>query len=761
MRSRPYRSTPLRPAIMAIAFLCGVSAPALAVEIDGRIDPAEWQGAQHVTEFRITQPMTGAPASQPTEAWILATPEGLAVAFRNTQPTSIPRNNQKIRRDEQAQVDRNNLMIVFDTGRTGYNFMVTSTDGINDAVITNENSFSTDWDGNWQHAASQDETGWSSEMLIPWYIAPMGKGQDGKRTFRIYLDRVIGSTGERSAWPAASFERPRFLSDFAPIQVPIYNQALIAITPYVSGLHDNVGDESGFDTGADILWKPNGQFQLTATINPDFGQVESDDIVVNFSANETFFSDKRPFFTENQGPFEFTTPSDFSQLVYTRRVGGPADDGSGAGDITAAVKANGNFGATKYGVLLAEEGDDAGRSFRAVRLSHDLAKQSIGMMVTQVERPFFDRTATVYGFDQNWRPNQKLNIQNRLIFSDIDEGAVGSPSLGNSDKGDGFTTMIDYEMDKGWRQQWLGMHFSDDLQINDFGFLSRPNLNYAHWQVMKRFTDMPDGSKYSSHDWRWRISGTDNDHGLDLQRQFRVSVSNQLKDGGNSYAQINVNGAGHDDRILRGFGILRTPGNFNAFAERNWPRRGNWSFYSNFGFNNSGIGNADNERHVGWNAQVQPTYFVNDDLSLYVTLYAEYTPQWMLWSAGNLMGTFDEHAQQLDAGVNWNIGSSHELRVKMQALGLDANLRQAWRTDSDGTPIPTNDQIDDFSLSNLGFQVRYRWEFKPLSYLYVVYGRGGDVFNEYSQDVGNALADSFDLRDSEQLVVKLSYRFEL
>jgi hypothetical protein len=102
-------------------------------------------------------------------------------------------------------------MIDFDgDGRTGYNFMVTSTDGINDAVITNENRFSTDWDGNWQHAASEDETGWYSEMLIPWYIAPMAKGKDGKRTFRIYLDRVIGSTGERSAWPAASFERPRF-----------------------------------------------------------------------------------------------------------------------------------------------------------------------------------------------------------------------------------------------------------------------------------------------------------------------------------------------------------------------------------------------------------------------------------------------------------------------------------------------------------------------------------------------------------------------
>jgi hypothetical protein len=107
--------------------------------------------------------------------------------------------------------------------------------------------------------------------------------------------------------------------------------------------------------------------QLTATINPDFGQVESDNLVVNFSANETFFSDKRPFFTENQGIFEFGTPSDFSQLLYTRRVGGTADDGSGAGDITAAVKLNGNLGAYKYGVFVADEADDAGRTFSALR----------------------------------------------------------------------------------------------------------------------------------------------------------------------------------------------------------------------------------------------------------------------------------------------------------------------------------------------------------------------------------------------------------
>ena len=111
--------------------------------------------------------------------------------------------------------------------------------------------------------------------------------------------------------------------------------------------------------------------------------------------------------------------------------------------------------------------------------------------------------------------------------------------------------------------------------------------------------------------------------------------------------------------------------------------------------------------------------------------------------------------------MNWSIGSRQELRVKLQALGLDAKAQQVWHVADDGTPVRSDDPREDFSLRTLGFQVRYRYEIKPLSDLYVVYGRGGDVFNEFSQDVGRGLRDSFELRDSEQLLVKLSYRFEL
>ncbi|HET9472642.1 MAG TPA: hypothetical protein VFO82_02045, partial [Steroidobacteraceae bacterium] len=81
-----------------------------AVQIDGRIAADEWLEARHITDFRKVQPLNGEPGTLATEAWILATPEGLAVAFRNTQPPSVPRTLQRVQRDFEEQVDRVNVM---------------------------------------------------------------------------------------------------------------------------------------------------------------------------------------------------------------------------------------------------------------------------------------------------------------------------------------------------------------------------------------------------------------------------------------------------------------------------------------------------------------------------------------------------------------------------------------------------------------------------------------------------------------------------
>lgn len=740
-----------RIVFLPMGLLC--SSPAFAVVIDGRIDPDEWAGAREIVEFRKTQPLSGAPASLPTRAWVMATPDGLAVAFRNEQPPEVPRTRQRVRRDFDAQVDRVNLMVDFDgDGRTAYNFTVSSTGGIYDAVITNENQFNDDWDGLWRYAVSEDADGWSVEMLVPWHTAPMRDGRDGMRTLRIYLDRVIGSTGERVAWPLASYERPRFVSEFAPLEVPAYDQSLLAVTPYMSGLYDNVRGGARSDAGADLFWKPNGRFQLSATINPDFGQVESDDLVVNFSATETFVSDKRPFFTENQGLFELTTPSDFSQQLYTRRVGGPADDGIGAGDITAAIKLNGSVGAAKYGVFAAEEDGPAGRSFQALRLVRDFADQNLGAMLTRVDRPWLDREAFVLGVDHNWRPTDRWNVRTRLLGSRIDQAGVRTEDVG-------ATLWADYEMDGGWRQQWLAMHFGDALQLNDFGYLARNSSNYLHWELRRRFADLPADGRYASKDWRWRASTSHNDRGDHLNDQFRMSREGRLRDGSYEYGQINVNSAGLNDQLLRGNGLVRMPANFNTFYQYERPRKGAWAHEVELELFGGGL--AGNDR-IGSALWYGTTFFVSDALSLNLGGIVIRRPDWLIWQGeGNLVGAFDGREARLRAGLDWNIDARQELRVKLQAIGIDAGARRAWRFDPSGHALEAADRIDDFGVRNLGFQIRYRYELAPLSHLYVVYARGGYESIDNPEGVGDQLQRSFDLRDDEQLLLKLSYRFEI
>lgn len=735
-----------------VGLLATLAVPAFAVEIDGRIDPQEWAGAQHVTDFRKVQPLNGEPATLSTEAWILATPDGLAVAFRNIQPPDVPRTRQRVQRDFNNQVDRINVMIDFDGDhRTGYDFTISSTDGIFDAIITNESQFNSDWDGNFKHAVGDDEAGWTVEVLIPWYIAPMRGVKGETRTIGLYLDRVVGSTGERAAWPQASFERPRFLSDFSPITVANYTQSLLALTPYVSGLYDNIDGSTKLDGGLDLFWKPNGQVQLTATVNPDFGQVESDDLVVNFDATETFISDKRPFFTENQGIFEFTTPSDYSQLLYTRRVGGPADDGDGSGDIIGALKLNGSIGKTKYGVFGADEAGEAGRTFSALRVVRDFSTQNLGFMVTNVDRPFLDRDATVVGIDHNWRPTARWNIRTRVIGSDIE-------AAGESERDNGATVWADYEMDHGWRQQFMAMHFGNHLQINDAGYLARNSTNYGHWQVQRRFADLPAESRYASKDWRVRLSDNNNDRGDHLGSQFRISRQSQLRNGSTEYGQLNVNSARVDDLLTRGHGVVKLPPNFGSFFQYERPRKGSFGFATEAEVFSGGLAGND---LVGYRLKFTPYIFINDAFNFYVGFDASRFPDWLLWQQDNLIASFDGSELDLNAGVNWTITSHQELRIKLQAIGVNAAAKQGYRVDSFGTAVPTAEPIDDFHVQNLAFQIRYRFEIAPLSYLYVVYGRGGYNQALASDDLGSIVTNSFSLRDDDQILVKFSYRFEL
>lgn len=748
---------PLLLALLVALAVPFAAAETQAVEVDGRIDPAEWQGAQHVTDFRLTQPLSRAPAPHPTEAWVLATPEGLAIGFRSTQPADVPRTRQRAQRDQGGPVDRVNLYVDFDgDGRNGYNFTVLLSGSIIDGTLTNENQFNSDWDGDWRHATSEDGDTWSAEMLIPWHIAPMRQAQGDTRMIGVSLDRVIGATGERMAWPAVSFTEQRFLSVLAKMEVPSFSQALLTITPYVVGVHDNVAGHSDFDGGADLFWKPNGQFQLSATLNPDFGQVESDQLVVNFGAIETFFSDKRPFFTENQGFFDvpFGSLGNANRLIYSRRVGGNADDGSGAGDVTAAVKVNGSVSGINVGVFAATEADDAGRDFYAARATRDFNGQGVGAMVTRVERPFLDRVATVAEMDHRWTPNAQWSVRSTVVGSQVDQ-------RGTQTRDTGAQVRIDHQINPAWRQQLYAVHLGDDLQLNDFGFLERNNFNYARYELGRRVTDLPAASVFSAHHWRYAVSRRSNDHGVHIGDAWAINRASDRRDGGDEFFDIAGWTAGHDDLITRGNGVVDVPSKLFAYYQRSRPRKGRWAFQGSARYAAEGLGGIDAGATTLY---VEPTYHVDDTLSFSAGLQARHHPDWLLWRGGNLLGTFRSNTLFLNAGVTWLLDHRQELRLRLEAIGLDAQTRQAWRVSPDGVPVAVNENIPNFALRNLGFQLRYRYELAPLSYLYVAYVRGGAMFEQGANEVFSAqdqFRDAFELRDSEQLLVKLSYRFEI
>jgi hypothetical protein len=342
-------------------------------------------------------------------------------------------------------------------------------------------------------------------------------------------------------------------------------------------------------------------------------------------------------------------------------------------------------------------------------------------------------------------------VRTRVFGSDID-----SPDDESSDLG--ATVWADYEMDHGWRQQWIAMYFGDELEINDAGYLSRNNMEYLHWQFNRRFTDLPKESRYASKDWRWRVSTIHNATGQRLNNQFRMSRESRLRNGSYEYAQINVNSAGTDDLILRGNGILNRPPNFNGYFEYDRPRKGDWGFHAEVELSSGGLGGNDN---VGYVLELTPKYFVSDAFNLYLGLTSSRNPDWTVWQRENLVGSFDGRTSEISGGFNWTVTNRQELRLKLQAIGLAANLRQAWRVDPAGNAAPSAEPVDDFTVTTLGVQLRYRFEIAPLSYLYVVYGRGG--FRNEPEVDGSAslLGDSFSLRDDEQLLVKFSYRFEM
>jgi hypothetical protein len=200
---------------------------------------------------------------------------------------------------------------------------------------------------------------------------------------------------------------------------------------------------------------------------------------------------------------------------------------------------------------------------------------------------------------------------------------------------------------------------------------------------------------------------------------------------------------GFDDLLTRGNGSLRMPARHNWAVDYQSAIHGRFRFYAAAYAREQGFTSYTRE------LQLKPKFFVNDDLSLELTLDYFDSPNWLIWLAGRQVGIYRRQELSSNFGVNWYPTSRQELRLRMQWVGLAA----------DGTPAPAGVVPGDFTVSTLGLQLRYRYEFHPLSDLYVVYSRGGDgSLSDRSETLREQFTRAWNQTDTSLLFVKLRYR---
>jgi hypothetical protein len=751
--------------LLVFSTFCGTTVHAELV-VDGRIDEPEWQDAISCKNWQRTLPFARDEPRYGNELYILSTERGLAAAFVIDQPPSERRIKPRTPRDSDRLIgDTVSLMVDFDANaQIGYEFTVGLGGGIRDGLITNQNKFDRDWDGAWQHAVYETEQQWFVEIFIPWSSINMRDSGADTRTIGVYGTRYLFERGERYACPGITSEAAVFLADFQRMQISQHaSVASLDIVPYGTVISDFLDDHTIFKAGADINWKASPNLWLSATLNPDFGQVESDELVVDFSAIEVVFTDKRPFFSENQAIFDLRTPTN-GQLVYTRRIGAAADDASAASsDIDAALKLTGTAGQLVYGGFVAQEDhyrNGPGRLFAATRLALPMEKARVGYLGTWTDRPFLDRDALVNAVDYEFTPNEDWRVSGQVIRSDIGTSGVNIMTLARG------TAPTRYEVNTHGYESWIQADFNrssplthtmkllyidDSFDMNDLGYMERNALKQLEWETNLRVAS--DGGRVSGETQRLYTFYRENTDGQRLQSRFSLSRDVSYTSAWKAFQELRYVSSGVDDLISRGNGPVRLDERVSAYMDITTPRYGDWQF--TFG---SYVFQQGVEKYSGW-LQFLAAWYPTEKLTLRLDLLPQYSSDWLLWEDGTRFGSFRAERFDYDFRLDWIPAPRHELRVKWQWIGIDAEPRRAYRTDAGGNLIPTNDPIAPFTVNNLGLQIRYRYEIGPMSELFLVYARGGYNFIDADErGVSDLFRDMTDVRDADQFLIKLRYK---
>ena len=492
--------------------------------MDGVLDEAAYQ-TPPIGGFIQTLPLEGEPASERTDAWVFYDDDNIYLVCRcwdSAPPEEWIAN--EMRRDTNGLRQNDFFGALFDTfhdRRNGFNFYTNPLAARADQWITDEGNPNSDWNPVWSVRTGRFEGGWTAEMAIPFKSLRYRSGED--QTWGIQIRRAIRRKNEfayltfvpASTGGTSSIFRVSAAADLVGLDLPPAGRN-IEIKPYATSsltsdlaLADPVSNEADGEFGLDLKYGITASITADLTYNTDFAQVEVDERQVNLSRFSLFFPEKREFFLEGQGTF------DFGRRPSTGRGGGGGGGGRGGGrggggggfggggseptvfysrriglsdgeavPITGGGRVTGKAGRLGFGLMNLQTNDVEGvtpeTNFSVVRIKRDLLRRSnIGALFTNRSKSReVDGTNQVYGADGSFNFGENVSFsgfyaQSRTPGLNSDnESYVGRANYG----GDRYGLSADYTV--------VGDNFNPEV-----GLVRRDN--FRRYSTFARFSPRP------------------------------------------------------------------------------------------------------------------------------------------------------------------------------------------------------------------------------------------------------------------------------
>tara|TARA_Y100000588_G_scaffold389585_1_gene492648 strand:- start:58715 stop:61105 length:2391 start_codon:yes stop_codon:yes gene_type:complete len=751
--------------------------------IDGIIDDEVWESATIENGFLQFEPYNLAEPSERTEVRLIYDNSYIYIAVNNydSKPEKIKgRLSRKDRWMEAFETHSDWLGVAFDSNnddRTGYWFAVNPLGSRMDVFISGESieEFNSSWDVVWNFEVVIHDSGWSVEMQIPTSVFQFDANTN--HDWGISFARHIHRLQEEVQWPGRSKGVSGFVPHFGILKGMgnIPSPKKTELLPYV--LIGNNDESNVSSLGLDMKYGLSAQSSLNMTVNPDFGQVEADPSVLNLTAFETQYDERRPFFIEGGSFFK-----NRYKLFHSRRIGQfprfllPDDatiiERPDATTILGAGKILGQTaGGTKYGIINAvtdeeygsweyESGDSTIRqrgmlepmtNYFIGRIEQPIINNvsTIGIMMTDINRKKYG-TSNVIGLDWFMKYfDNRVTFKGQLVQSKKDD------IIGN-----GARFNIGY-LDPKWWELNLVTGFTDEkYDINDIGFNTRNDTWYYGTFGELRKQD-PWGLFLNNYlEFRYFINGRND--GLTLSKSLSVEQTNQLKSywdfGGElnmEFASFNDDDTFRDDRAwvykseTEGYGIL--------WFQTDKRKKLILKPYLGYG--------RGQYRPWGYRAGLRIRYRPLNNINLMIEGFQDLSTKSMEWvgAEGDSNNTDIIYAESaaimndVQIRINWTFTPDLTVEAFFQPFTVDMDYKSFYKLMAEKTrdlePYSYNGN-PDFKINNLVGTFVLRWEYHPGSTLFVVY-------NLHNNNYFSASENSWDRNSSNSVFIKFNYWLQI